>query len=560
MTSPFDVNLGTAKDGPISLSKEDRDVHMQVVGLSRQGKSYFLEHLIRQDIMNGAGVCVIDPHGEMYGNLVQWLAANDMQRTRRIHLISPADGSHSVGFNPLSYNDEFRRARVGSMIDACQKVWGDEQSTAHATLAKLLKMVYLTLAYHGLSLREAGLLTNLQHSDIRDRLVQETADPQLIDNWREVSRLRPSDYVQRFEAVNNRLFDLTSADGVAQMLGQTEEVLDFKTCMDEGHIVLVNLAHQGRIPPSVAQTVGALVTADLFHAAQCRDIATAGNNPFYCYIDECGDYLNETIVKGLDQTAKFGLHYILSHQGLDQLGQRRDDPIRRGVMRGAQNKVVFLQDDIESAAESAELLFGKEYDLEKVKEKLIKPTVVGYSREWLHSEGEAHGTFEGSGSGHSSGASSGESIGDYDAATATLSTGESSGYSESYSSGSSSSYSSSRSETLVPILKDLPGGVHSLDEIRHLATNEVRLLQKRQAFVYRATDRKARQFATADIFPAIPSEQQIDTFFETIREREGSVKPMLQVEQDVDARRQMLMTDLTAPIDTVDFFEIDGDD
>lgn len=550
---PFAVSLGHGEDGVLSWSKDARDVHMQVVGLSRQGKSYFLEHLIRQDIKNGAGVCVIDPHGELFGNLVDWCAANEMHRTRRIHLISPADGKHAVGFNPLSFNDRYINARVSSMIDACQKVWDDSESTGHRTLAKLLKMVFTTLAYHQLSLREATLLTSLEHSEIRDRLVSETGDPILIDNWREMAKLRPNDFVQRFEAVNNRLFDLTRSEGVAQMLGQTEDVLDFKTCMDNGHVVLVNLAHMGRIPPSVAQTVGALITADLFHAAQCRDIATAKENPFYCYIDECGEYLNETIVKGLDQTAKFGLHYVLSHQGIDQLGAEPSDPIRRGVMRGAQNKIVFLQDDDTSAREFADLLFGKEFDLERPKDVLIKPTVVGFTREWLHSEAESHGSFQGMADGFSNGMSAGTSMMDIDGATATVFEGSSGGSSWMESSGTTSGFSQGRSEALIPILEDRAGGTYTLEDLRHESVVKIRLLQKRQAFAYRADDRNARQFATANVFPAMPSPEQITAFFKSIRDREGSVKSILSVEKAVNDRRALLLQGGPAPMETVDF-------
>lgn len=550
------LSLGQGTDGPLSISKEARDVHMHVVGLSRQGKSYFLEHLIRQDIEQGAGVCVIDPHGEMYANLVDWLAANEWHRSRRIHLINPAESTYSVGFNPLCLDDPFIDARVSAMIDACQRVWDDTESTGHKTLAKLLKMVFGTLAYNRLSLREAPLLSSLHHRDARQRLVEATGQPDLIDGWLELDELRPNDFVQRFEAVNNRLYDLTRSKGIAQMLGQTSDVLDFKTCMDNGHVVLVNLAHKGRIQPNVAQTLGALITADLFHSAQCREIETAKDRPFYCYIDECGDYLNDTVVKGLDQTAKFGLHYILSHQRLSQLGDRRDHPIRNGVMGGAQSKVVFLQDDHDTTSELAELLFGKTFDMEKPKEVLIKPTVVGYSRKWLHAEGYSEGSSSSTAQANSSGRGVGMSLSEIENALPVNIETESLGESTASSSGRSETWSVSKSQTFLPILEDLPGGVYSLEELRHLAGVEIRLLQKRQAFAYCADDRVARQFFTADVEPGLATAEQLRDFYDTIRDREPSSKESVLVEEKVALRRSEL---LVSPSDTVlgtdDFFE-----
>lgn len=553
--SRFDVSLGQGIEGPLSLSKEARDVHTHVIGLSRQGKSYFLEHLLRQDIKQGAGVCVIDPHGELYKNMVDWCAANNMHKTRRIHLINPAEGDWSVGFNPLCRDDPYIDARVGAMIEACQKVWDDTESTGHKTLARLLEMVFGTLAYHKLSLQEASLLTSLHHKETRQRLVMETGDQNLIDDWAALDHLRPSDFVQRFEAVSNRLFSLNRSPGVATMMAQTEDVIDFKTCMDHGHIVLVNLADKGRIPPKVSQTVGALITADLFHSAKSRDIETAKDRPFYCYIDECGDYLNETIVKGLDQTAKFGLHYVLSHQRLSQLGDLRSDPIRNGVMGGAQSKVVFLQDDSDTTTEVADLLFGKTYDLERPKEVLIKPAVIGYSREWLHAEGVAQGEFSGQATGIMTGGGLGMSLSESDQAIPVHFESASDGASESSSSGQSAMQSHSKHEAMVPILADLPGGVYSLDDLKHEAAVQIRLLQKRQAFAYRADDRQAHQFVTADVLPARPTGDQIDDFYATIGAREKSAKSPRIVERDAAIRRQELLSKGHGKAsDTDDFF------
>ena len=306
----------------------------------------------------------------------------------------------------------------------------------------------------------------------------------------------------------------------------------------------------------MANTVGALITADLFHAAQTRDIDTAKDQPFYCYIDECGDYLNETVVKGLDQTAKFGLHYVLSHQRLSQLGQRRDDPIRNGVMGGAQSKVVFLEDDLDTAQELADLLFGKSYDLERPKQVLIKPTVVGYSREWLEAEGVSKGAFSASGENTGSGMGLAQSLSDQPGALPVNIETNSENASSSSSSGSSYVRSQSKHEALVPIMADLPTGVYSLEELRHLAMVDVRLLQKRQAFAYAADDRIARQFVTPDVYPALPTSTQVADFFSTISTREPTANDPVYVEEAVNERRDF-WTQVSLPVVDApnDFFE-----
>lgn len=530
------IGLGHSEGGPLWVSKEARDVHMQVLGLSRVGKSYFLEHMIRQDIASGAGVCVIDPHGELYDNLVAWLAANEVQKRRRIHLINPAAGQWAVGFNPLCRSREPIGARVSSMLSACQRVWDDDASKSFATTRRLLNMIFTTLAHNQLSLREADLLSTLPNRDVRNALVERTGDRQLIDLWAQEDAKGDAELAQTLTAVNNRMWDLTRSPGVMSMIGQTEKVIDFRVCMEHQHIVLVNLNTAGKTPQEVGQILGALITADLDYRAKSRKVAEAKDTPFYCYIDECGDYLNETIVKGLDQTAKFGLHYILSHQGLDQLGEPHDK-MRRGVMRGAQNKIVFLQDDPLSAAEMGDFLFEKEFDLERPKQVLIKPTVVGYEREWLEREARSSGSFDAHGTGATAAAGLAESmvIDDEDGLIRTTNT-LNEATSENAAWGINESYSLGRAETLVPIFEDLPGGTYSLDELKHEAKVKVRMLQARQAYAYTADDRRAVQFCTPDLYPADPLFEQLDAFTETIRKREPYCKPTAEVEKDVERR------------------------
>ena len=49
---------------------------MHIIGASGEGKSKFMEHLIRQDIINNNGLCLIDPHGYLYNDIVRWCESN----------------------------------------------------------------------------------------------------------------------------------------------------------------------------------------------------------------------------------------------------------------------------------------------------------------------------------------------------------------------------------------------------------------------------------------------------------------------------------------------------
>jgi hypothetical protein len=58
-------------------------LHGHELGMSGRGKSTFLTSRIRQDIIEGRGVCVIDPHGQLYEDLVRWLEQADAKTVKR---------------------------------------------------------------------------------------------------------------------------------------------------------------------------------------------------------------------------------------------------------------------------------------------------------------------------------------------------------------------------------------------------------------------------------------------------------------------------------------------
>ena len=59
---------------PIHLDPSDRKSHMHVIGSSGSGKSKFLEWMIRGDLRNHQGFCLLDPHGTLYDEVVKYCA------------------------------------------------------------------------------------------------------------------------------------------------------------------------------------------------------------------------------------------------------------------------------------------------------------------------------------------------------------------------------------------------------------------------------------------------------------------------------------------------------
>src|SRR5437879_3242527 len=72
------TNLSTAF--PAYLTPDLLRTHLHVLGSTGVGKSFFLEGIIKSLILQGHGVCVIDPHGDLYHRVFDFCAYLNQQQ------------------------------------------------------------------------------------------------------------------------------------------------------------------------------------------------------------------------------------------------------------------------------------------------------------------------------------------------------------------------------------------------------------------------------------------------------------------------------------------------
>ncbi|WP_436644544.1 type IV secretory system conjugative DNA transfer family protein [Microbaculum sp. FT89] len=526
------IPIGTSNHRRVYFDPERRSTHLHVIGGSGQGKSKFLEHLIRKDIVAGHGLCLIDPHGELCDDIIKFCADIGADKFRRIHLVDPSNPDWRFSFNPLAVRPgEKPRDRVDNVIEALAQVWGGEDSHATPAIRITLRAVLAALIYSHQTLAESFQLTGLDDPDGRlAYMVSNIKDPNTRELWRgfDIMKKRaPREFITEFGGIRRRLLELLDDPELTEMFGTPSSAIDFRRCMDEDEIVLVNLSARG-IGADRARALGALIVRELFYVAKQRDTTHAKAHPFYLYIDECGEYLTADVADLLAQTRKYGLHAILAHQWLEQL--REQSPGIYAAVMAIQNKVVFGGLSDADATLMADELFRTEYDLQIPVEALTKETVVGYARTWLNqwsesessseteseasseswsesesvgmSEGASHGSSESSGDGTSSSNTydkDGYPVGVVQGSSSSAGESTSSGTSWSMSRSAGSSTSSGRtttsasthargssrgqSETLMPILENRVGAVHGLENVRHMAVARLRSIPKQNAVV-----------------------------------------------------------------------------
>lgn len=539
--------IGKTKKGrEVVLSPTVRATHMQVIGASGTGKTKFLEHMIREDIYENNGLCLIDPTGNLYGDLVAWCQNKEFIGHKQIFLFDPSSHIWSFGFNPLDFGqrpDEDLSFYVDSMVRACAKVWGGEDTDKTPLLKRCLRLTFHALAEHDLTLLEAIDLIRSGDSPIRNYLVKRLEDPVIRAQWEDFLTLRPRDFEERFGSTINRLMEFLASERIRRILGHKTGTINFRRVMDEGHIVLVNLSSGRKISEDNASLLGTLMVNDLFLKARSRP---KGSRPFYLYIDECSRFISEDIGRILDEGRQFGLHLILAHQHLAQL-KRAGEAVYGAVMTDARTKVVFGGLSPEDAKIMAEVLYMGEIDLEEEKSRLNKPVVVGQERIMLHSSSVTTGTTvtsgEGSSWGDSSARNQSETITYQDewlfaeelsrASTIGSSSGTNTGRSTSRSTAEVDTETYGTSEGLASVYRDMPTTVHSLEEQLHRRAATLRNLKPQQAAV-KIPNRWSVAMRSMTVEPPYIREDWLEAF----KEKSFRQNPFATLASEVD--RQLL--------------------
>ncbi len=311
---------------------EDRLAHMYVVGKTGTGKSSLLEFLVRQDLANGRGLALFDPHGDLVERAHAWALAHG--KADIIYLDVP-DSSQSFGFNPLANVPPLRRSLAAAgLIEALKKMfseaWGVrmEHFLRHALLL-LLDQPSATIA---------DIPRLFTEADYRKAAIANAVYPQVQRFW---TLEFPSYPVRmRMEAVApvmNKIGAFLADPFLHRILATPQSTFDLRAAMDKGQVLLVNLA-KGRIGEGPAAAFGALLMASIGIAGLSRsELAEEKRRPFYVYGDEFQTYTTLAIANMLAELRKYGVGMILANQYLDQI----DEEVRSAIMGNVGTLIAF---------------------------------------------------------------------------------------------------------------------------------------------------------------------------------------------------------------------------
>lgn len=355
----YNVFRGEKTD--IYFQDNDRRRHLYIVGQTGTGKSKFMEHMIIQDIQNGKGVCVIDPHGDMVERILQFVPRH---RFQDVIYFNPGDVSRPLGLNMLEYDLNYPEQKtfiVNELLNIFNKLYNMSIAGGPAFEQYFRNSTLLVMEHpsSGNTLLEVARV--LSNKEFRDYKLAHCKNPLVVQFWENAQRTTGEQSLANYvQYVTNKFDVFLSNDIMRPIIAQEKSAFNFREIIDNQRILLVNLS-KGRLGDLNSSLIGLIIVGKILMASLSRvDIEEHKRKDFYLYIDEFQNVTTDSIATILSEARKYRLDLIITHQFIGQL----QEEIKKAVFGNVGSIISFRigADDAEFLARQFKPTFS-EYDL-----------------------------------------------------------------------------------------------------------------------------------------------------------------------------------------------------
>ncbi len=335
----------------IHMKQGDRRRHMYVIGKSGSGKSVYQASLIKQDIEAGRGVCVIDPHGDLCDEVLEYVPK---ERADDVIFFDPADYSRPMGLNMLEFDPAQPQQKtfvINEMLKIFDKLY-DLKSTGGPMFELYMRNAILLLmedVESGSTLMEIPKV--LADEDYRNYKLSKCQSQDVKDFWQKEATKAGGEasLANMVPYITSKLTPFIYNDYMRPIIGQQKSAFNMRDVMDGQKIILLKLS-KGKIGDLNAYLIGMVLVGKILMAALARgDMEAADRKDFYLYIDEFQNFLTDSISAILSEARKYGLNLIIAHQFIGQLEAKGGDTMIRDAIFGNVGTMVAFRIGVEDA-------------------------------------------------------------------------------------------------------------------------------------------------------------------------------------------------------------------
>src|SRR3989339_2043656 len=331
-------NIFRGEETVIKMQRDDRRRHLYIIGQTGTGKTNLMKTMIPQDIKNGEGIGIVDPHGEFTEYA---LGVVPKERAEDVIYFNPADMERPMGLNMLEYNPAYPEQKtfvVNEMMGIFNKLF-DMKIGGGA----MFEQYFRNSAFLVMEDPESGstlleITRVLADKEFRDLKLSRCKNPIIKQFWVSAEQTTGDQLLANFVPYISSKFDnFISNDIMRPVVLQQNSVFNFRKIMDEKKILLVNLS-KGRLGDINANLIGLVLVGKIQMAALSRvDMFGKPINDFYLYMDEFQNVTTDSVASILSEARKYRLSLNIAHQYITQL----EDNIKNAVFGNVGSMAVF---------------------------------------------------------------------------------------------------------------------------------------------------------------------------------------------------------------------------
>lgn len=327
----------------IRMKRDDRRRHTYIVGKSGTGKSVLLANMAIQDIQNGEGVCIVDPHGDLIQDILDRMPP---ERAEDVIVFSPSDLERPLALNLLDYDPRYPEQKsfvINEMIGIFDKLY-DLKATGGPMFEQYMRNAMLLIMDDpdsGSTLMEIPKV--LADEKFRRLKLSRCKNQTVVDFWRKEAEKAGGEaaLANIVPYITSKLTAFISNDMMRPIIGQQKSAFNLREVMDSQKILLVNLP-KGLVGEMNAYLLGMIIVGKILMAALSRtDMPSEARKDFYLYIDEFQNFTTTSVCQILSEARKYALNLIIAHQYIGQLSKGQNTEIKDAVFGNVGTLISF---------------------------------------------------------------------------------------------------------------------------------------------------------------------------------------------------------------------------
>lgn len=305
----------------IGLTAKEREKHVFIIGGTGNGKTTMLEYGLIQDIRNGKGVAIVDPHGDLAESL---LSSIPEDREKDVIYFNPDDLSYPIGLNLLELTPDLdeedalreRDLVTESVISIFRKIFSEDDSGGHR-----IEYVLRNAIHTALTVEDATLFTIynlLNDPTYRKKVVGKLENKDLKNFWRnEMGKAGGMQQVKMVAGITSKIGRFLFSASAKRILEQPKSTVNFDEILN-GKILICNFS-KGLVGEDTSELFGIAVLAKL-QLASLRRARLPQNDrvPFYLYVDEFQNFATPSFTQMLSEARKYKLFLTMAEQSTSQ--------------------------------------------------------------------------------------------------------------------------------------------------------------------------------------------------------------------------------------------------